>query len=65
MLGRCFYRTPYPYQQLNSFGLAFQSDRFRHTARFARWRPDREPSSCTYAQLDVPVPMELQEIFGV
>jgi len=42
-----------------------QGDRFRHTARFARWRPDREPSSCTYAQLDAPVPMELQEIFGV
>jgi hypothetical protein len=42
-----------------------QGDRFRHTARFARWRPDRDPSSCTYAQLEVPVPMELQEIFGV
>ena len=41
-----------------------QGDRFRHTARFARWRPDREPSSCTYSQLEVPVPMELQEIFG-
>ena len=33
--------------------------------RFARWRPDREPASCTYAQLDVPVPMELREIFGL
>ncbi len=42
-----------------------QGDRFRHTARFARWRPDRTPASCTYAQLDVPVPVELQEIFGV
>ncbi|MDQ1432125.1 MAG: hypothetical protein QOF40_2727, partial [Actinomycetota bacterium] len=42
-----------------------QGDRFRHTARFARWRADREPASCTYAQLDAPVPMELQEIFGV
>jgi ATP-dependent DNA ligase len=42
-----------------------QGDRFRHTARFARWRPDREPASCTYAQLDTPVPMELREIFGV
>jgi ATP-dependent DNA ligase len=42
-----------------------QGDRFRHTARFARWRPDREPASCTYAQLDAPVPMELREIFGV
>ena len=42
-----------------------QGDRFRHTARFQRWRPDREPSSCTYEQLDAPVPMELQEIFGI
>jgi ATP-dependent DNA ligase len=42
-----------------------QGDRFRHTARFQRWRPDREPPSCTYAQLDVPVPAELHDIFGV
>jgi ATP-dependent DNA ligase len=42
-----------------------QGDRFRHTARFQRWRPDRTPESCTYEQLDAPVPMELQDIFGV
>jgi ATP-dependent DNA ligase len=42
-----------------------QGDRFRHTARFVRWRPDREPSSCTYAQLDAPVPVELSNVFGV
>ena len=36
-----------------------QGDRFRHTARFQRWRPDRDPSSCTYEQLDAPVPIEL------
>jgi len=42
-----------------------QGDRFRHTARFQRWRPDREPASCTYAQCDVPVPAELHDIFGV
>ena len=30
-----------------------QSGRFRRVARFIRWRPDREPTSCTYAQLDV------------
>ena len=41
-----------------------QGDRFRHTARFVRWRPDREPSSCTYAQLETPVPVELREVFG-
>jgi ATP-dependent DNA ligase len=42
-----------------------QGDRFRHTARFQRWRPDREPRSCTYEQLDSPVPIELKEVFGV
>jgi ATP-dependent DNA ligase len=42
-----------------------QGDRFRHTARFQRWRPDREPSSCTYEQLEAPVPVELREVFGV
>jgi ATP-dependent DNA ligase len=42
-----------------------QGDRFRHTARFQRWRPDREPASCTYAQLESPVPIELKEVFGV
>lgn len=42
-----------------------QGDRFRHNARFVRWRPDREPSSCTYAQLETPVPVELREVFGV
>ena len=42
-----------------------QGDRFRHTARFARWRPDRDPRSCTYDQLDAPVPYELREVFGL
>ncbi|HSO95920.1 MAG TPA: ATP-dependent DNA ligase [Acidimicrobiia bacterium] len=42
-----------------------QGDRFRHTARFARWRPDREPRSCTYDQLEAPVPYELREVFGL
>ena len=41
-----------------------QVDRFRHATSFVRWRPDRAPSSCTYAQLDTPVPTELQEVFG-
>ncbi|WP_327720681.1 ATP-dependent DNA ligase [Streptomyces sp. NBC_00490] len=36
--------------------------RFRHTARFRRWRPDREPESCTYAQLEEPVRYDLNEI---
>ena len=36
--------------------------RFRHTAHFRRWRPDREPSSCTYAQLDEPVGYDLADV---
>jgi ATP-dependent DNA ligase len=27
-------------------------DRFRHAARFRRWRPDRDARSCTFAQLE-------------
>jgi ATP-dependent DNA ligase len=41
-----------------------QEQRFRHAATFRRWRPDRVPVSCTYAQLDVPVPSELSTVFG-
>ncbi|MGV0815262.1 ATP-dependent DNA ligase [Mycolicibacterium boenickei] len=36
--------------------------RFRHTAQFNCWRPDREPRSCTYAQLDQPVTFRLNDI---
>lgn len=39
-----------------------EGDRFRHTAQFRRWRPDRDPRSCTYAQLDEPVRFDLAEI---
>jgi ATP-dependent DNA ligase len=31
-----------------------EGGRFRHTAQWRRWRQDREPASCTYAQLDEP-----------
>jgi len=41
-----------------------QGDRFRHTAQFRRWRPDKQPRDCTYAQLEVVPPQELEEIFG-
>jgi ATP-dependent DNA ligase len=40
-----------------------QGTRFRHTAHFVRFRPDRSPSSCTYAQLEVTPPYELARIF--
>jgi ATP-dependent DNA ligase len=41
-----------------------EGPRFRHTAQFARWRPDREPRSCTYAQLEEPVGFDLAEILA-
>jgi ATP-dependent DNA ligase len=41
-----------------------EGPRFRHTAQFVRWRPDREPRSCTYAQLEEPVSFNLTEILG-
>jgi len=39
--------------------------RFRHTAQFNRWRPDREPRSCTYAQLEEPVRYDLARILSL
>jgi ATP-dependent DNA ligase len=39
-----------------------EGPRFRHTTQFVRWRPDREPRSCTYAQLQEPVSFNLTEI---
>jgi ATP-dependent DNA ligase len=41
-----------------------QGDRFRHTAQFRRWRTDKQPSDCTYAQLEVVAPEELATIFA-
>ncbi len=38
--------------------------RFRHTAQFNRWRPDREPRSCTYEQLEEPVKYDLADILA-
>ena len=41
-----------------------EGTRFRHTAHFRRWRPDREPRSCTYAQLEVPVRYDLATVLS-
>jgi ATP-dependent DNA ligase len=38
--------------------------RFRHTAQFNRWRPDRDPRSCTYEQLEEPVRFDLADILS-
>ena len=40
-----------------------QGDRFRHIAQFRRWRNDKKPTDCTYAQLEVVPPQELAAIF--
>jgi ATP-dependent DNA ligase len=42
-----------------------EGDRFRHTAQFRRWRPDRTPESCTYDQLEAPAGLDLGEILPV
>ncbi len=39
-----------------------EGTRFRHTAQFRRWRDDRDPASCTYAQLEEPVRFDLAEV---
>jgi ATP-dependent DNA ligase len=36
--------------------------RFRHTAQFFRWRPDRDPRSCTFEQLERPIAYDLSEV---
>ena len=41
-----------------------EGSRFRHTAQFNRWRPDRDPRSCTYEQLDEPVTYDLADILA-
>ncbi|MCS0637976.1 ATP-dependent DNA ligase [Streptomyces sp. LP05-1] len=41
-----------------------EGDRFRHTAQFRRWRPDRTPESCGYGQLAEPVSYDLAEVLS-
>jgi len=41
-----------------------QGTRFRHMAQFRRWRTDKRPADCTYAQLEVVPPEELMRIFA-
>jgi ATP-dependent DNA ligase len=38
--------------------------RFRHTAQFNRWRPDRDPRSCTYDQLQETVNFDLAQVLA-
>ena len=39
-----------------------EGERFRHTAQFNRWRPYRDPESCTYEQLEEPVNFDLASV---
>jgi ATP-dependent DNA ligase len=41
-----------------------QGPRFRHMAHFRRWRLDKSPRECTFAQLEVVAPEELSRIFA-
>jgi ATP-dependent DNA ligase len=41
-----------------------QGTRFRHGARFVRWRPDKPPRECRYDQLEVTPAYELERVFG-
>ena len=48
------------YDQMEGNGS--QDRRFRHAVKFLRWRPDREPQSCTFAQLDTPFDYDLSDV---
>ncbi|MHA7264624.1 ATP-dependent DNA ligase [Arthrobacter sp. TMN-37] len=41
-----------------------EGTRFRHTAQFNRWRPDRDPASCTFGQLEEPVNFDLAAVLS-
>jgi ATP-dependent DNA ligase len=41
-----------------------QGTRFRHMAHFRRWRTDKKPGDCTFAELEVVPPQELAAIFS-
>jgi ATP-dependent DNA ligase len=41
-----------------------EGTRFRHTAQFRRWRTDKRPKECTFAQLEVVAPQEIAAIFA-
>ncbi len=43
-------------------GNSGQWQRFRHTVRLVRWRPDRDPASCTFDQLEVPLNYDLYDV---
>jgi ATP-dependent DNA ligase len=38
--------------------------RFRHPPQFVRWRPDRDPASCGFAQLEQPAAFDLADVLA-
>ena len=43
-------------------GNSMHGKRFRHAVKFVRWRPDRDPASCTFDQLDAPLNYDLYDV---
>jgi len=41
-----------------------QGHRFRHMSHFRRWRTDKKPTDCTFEQLEVVPPQEIESIFA-
>lgn len=41
-----------------------ESGRFRHGVKFQCWRPDRDPDSCRYDQLDVASPVPFEDLIA-
>jgi ATP-dependent DNA ligase len=41
-----------------------EGTRFRHPPQFVRWRPDRDPASCGFAQLEVPVRFDVAHVLS-
>jgi len=39
-----------------------EGSRFRHSVTFLRWRPDRDPDSCTASQVDRPIAYDLEAV---
>jgi len=42
-----------------------QGPRFRHATTFQRWRVDKAPLECTFAQLEPPRPFSLERIVAL
>jgi ATP-dependent DNA ligase len=43
---------------------AMEGDRLRHPGQFLRWRPDRDPRSCTYEQLERPISVDVEKVLA-